>query len=220
MNLAVFFIIAGAAQLFYVVPMIRRWGRPWYYIGIMGTAILIIIWIGSRIPSGFSDPLPIDLRSILVQVFQFAFLLFTIRILQTLTRPFKDSARDAGYGAVAASQWLSTDECTVRSNVSGIALTAFIVAVAVSLTYYQFFYIPEASIRPLVPQEVLEPADVTKVLVAVGSSNPNNDRLFVPSNVCATLTWSSFFVTGPSMSDLWRSLSVYYFACPLTYCFS
>jgi hypothetical protein len=32
MNLAVFFVIAGAAQVFYLVPMIRRWGRPWYYI--------------------------------------------------------------------------------------------------------------------------------------------------------------------------------------------
>jgi hypothetical protein len=76
---------------------------------------------------------------------------------------------------------------TDHSNAGGVALTAFIVAVAVSLTYYQFFYIPEASLRPIVPQEVLEPADVTEVLVAVGSSDPNNDRFFVPSSVRATL---------------------------------
>ncbi len=76
---------------------------------------------------------------------------------------------------------------TDHGNASGRALTAFIVAVAVSLTYYQFFYIPEASLRPIVPQEVLEPAEVIEVLVAVGSSDPNNDPFFVPSNVCATL---------------------------------
>ncbi len=40
MNLAVFFIMAGVGQLFYLVPIIRRWGRPWYYIGIMGTTVL------------------------------------------------------------------------------------------------------------------------------------------------------------------------------------
>jgi plastocyanin len=76
---------------------------------------------------------------------------------------------------------------TDHSNAGGVALTAFIVAVAVSLTYYQFFYIPEASLRPIVPQEVLELADITEVLVAVGSSDPNNDRFFVPSSVRATL---------------------------------
>ena len=28
----IFFIIAGLAQLFWVLPMIKRWGRLWYYI--------------------------------------------------------------------------------------------------------------------------------------------------------------------------------------------
>lgn len=102
MDLGTFFIAAGAAQLFYVVPMVRRWGRPWYYVGVMGTAILIIMWLGTRIPSGFSDPLPIDLTGILVQTFQFAFLLSTIRILQTLTTPVKRPARDTGHGAAAS----------------------------------------------------------------------------------------------------------------------
>lgn len=102
MELGVFFIVAGTAQLFYTLPMIRRWGRPWYYIGIMGTAILIIIWLGTRIPSGFSDPLPIDATGILIQVFQFAYLLSTIRILQTLTTPARSSTKDHGYGAAAS----------------------------------------------------------------------------------------------------------------------
>ena len=32
-----FFIVAGIAQLFWALPMIKRWGRVWYYIGIAGT---------------------------------------------------------------------------------------------------------------------------------------------------------------------------------------
>jgi hypothetical protein len=38
---AAFFLISGAAQLFWVIPMIKRWGRIWYIIGIAGTAIMV-----------------------------------------------------------------------------------------------------------------------------------------------------------------------------------
>jgi hypothetical protein len=44
-NVTVFFIISGVSQLFWVIPVIKRWSKPWYYIGIGGTAILIILWI-------------------------------------------------------------------------------------------------------------------------------------------------------------------------------
>ncbi|HXG06851.1 MAG TPA: hypothetical protein VNI77_05950 [Nitrososphaera sp.] len=45
------------------------------------------------------------------------------------------------------------------ADVAGISAVAFIVAVIISLAYYQFFYIPEASRRPVIPQEVLEPEE-------------------------------------------------------------
>ena len=44
-NAMIFFIISGLAQLFWVIPVIKRWRKLWYYIGIGGTAILIILWI-------------------------------------------------------------------------------------------------------------------------------------------------------------------------------
>ena len=44
-NATIFFIISGLAQLFWVIPVIKRWSKLWYYIGIIGTAILIILWI-------------------------------------------------------------------------------------------------------------------------------------------------------------------------------
>jgi hypothetical protein len=31
---ATFFMGSGIAQLFWVIPMIKRWGRIWYYVGI------------------------------------------------------------------------------------------------------------------------------------------------------------------------------------------
>ena len=44
-NVTIFFIISGLAQLFWVIPVIKRWSKLWYYIGIGGTFILIILWI-------------------------------------------------------------------------------------------------------------------------------------------------------------------------------
>ena len=42
-NVTIFFIISGLAQLFWVIPVIKRWSKPWYYIGIGGTSILIVV---------------------------------------------------------------------------------------------------------------------------------------------------------------------------------
>lgn len=97
-TLAILFAIAGIAQIFYAWPLVRRWGRPWYYGGIIGTAILIILWIGTRIPSGrvlggYTELLPINAVGIAVLIFQFAALLLSIRILQTATTPSKISRR-------------------------------------------------------------------------------------------------------------------------------
>lgn len=58
-DLTVFFIVSGLAQLFWVIPVIKRWSKPWYYVGIGGTAILIIMWLiavpGSGHPIGELD---------------------------------------------------------------------------------------------------------------------------------------------------------------------
>lgn len=50
LNIGIFFIVAGIAQLFWVVPMLRRWGLPWYYAGIGGTIVLIILFAITRMP--------------------------------------------------------------------------------------------------------------------------------------------------------------------------
>ena len=47
-NGAILFLVGGIAQLFWVAPMVRRWGRPWYAVGIGGTVVLIAIWVITR----------------------------------------------------------------------------------------------------------------------------------------------------------------------------
>jgi hypothetical protein len=50
-NTGVLFLVGGIAQAFWALPMVRRWGRIWYGIGIGGTAVLMAIWAITRIPA-------------------------------------------------------------------------------------------------------------------------------------------------------------------------
>ncbi len=43
--LTIFFIVSDLAQLFWGIPVIKRWSEQWYYVGIVGTVVLIIVYI-------------------------------------------------------------------------------------------------------------------------------------------------------------------------------
>ena len=47
---ATFFLGSGIAQIFWILPMIKRWGRIWYYIGIAGNVGFIILYVITRFP--------------------------------------------------------------------------------------------------------------------------------------------------------------------------
>src|ERR671918_155524 len=88
LNSGIFFIISGIAQIFWVIPMLKRWGRTWYYVGIGGTIILVMIWAITRIPG---NPItgrggPISEMAIAVEIFQIAYVVITIIILVKVTR--------------------------------------------------------------------------------------------------------------------------------------
>lgn len=83
LNFFTFFIVAGIAQLFWVVPMIKKWGRLWYYVGIGGTIVLIVLFAITRMPG---NPItgrgaPINSMGIAIEVFQVAFIGLTIAII-------------------------------------------------------------------------------------------------------------------------------------------
>jgi hypothetical protein len=49
-NADILFLVGGIAQVFWIVPIIRQWGKTWYSIGIAGTAVFVILWVITRIP--------------------------------------------------------------------------------------------------------------------------------------------------------------------------
>jgi len=76
-NATILFLVGGLAQLFWVIPTIRNWGRIWDYIGIAGTIAFIAIWAITRIPS---NPItgrggPINQTAIIVEVSQIIFVI-------------------------------------------------------------------------------------------------------------------------------------------------
>lgn len=82
-NGAILFLAGGIAQLFWAVPIIRRWGRAWYSTGIGGTIIFAAIWIITRIPANFMTGRGgmVNEMGVAVQVMEWAFVGFSAAIL-------------------------------------------------------------------------------------------------------------------------------------------
>jgi hypothetical protein len=85
---AILFFVGGAAQLFWVIPMIRRWGAIWYGIGIVGTLVLIAIWIITRLPGNLISGRGgmVNEMGIAVDAIQWAFVGLTAAILVVESR--------------------------------------------------------------------------------------------------------------------------------------
>src|ERR687883_1884977 len=80
---ATFFLGSGVAQLFWVIPMIKRWGRIWYYIGIAGNIAFIVLYVVTRFPG---NPVngrggDVDVVDITCELAQVAYIAITAVIL-------------------------------------------------------------------------------------------------------------------------------------------
>lgn len=75
-QMTVLFLVGGLAQIFWIIPTVKNWGKTWDYIGIVGTIAFSLIWVITRLPGN-----PITGRggmvgemAIAVEVFQIAFI--------------------------------------------------------------------------------------------------------------------------------------------------
>ena len=73
-KLGFFFLVAGMAQLFWSIPMTKRWGRKWYYIGICGTIALIALYAATKGPNPITTGgINIPIYDIPTEIFQIAY---------------------------------------------------------------------------------------------------------------------------------------------------
>ena len=82
-DVTIFFLVSGLAQIFWVIPTVQRWSKPWFYVGIGGTVILIIMYFVAVPGSGY----PISPLDIAIETFQIIFVILCSIII------FKDMNR-------------------------------------------------------------------------------------------------------------------------------
>lgn len=75
-NSTILFLVGGIAQIFWVIPTIKRWGKTWDLIGIGGTIVFILIWVVTRMPD---NPITgragrIGETAIITEIFQIVFI--------------------------------------------------------------------------------------------------------------------------------------------------
>ena len=75
----IFFIVAGVTQLFWIMPIVKHWGRMWYYVAIGGTMVLMILYIMTRVSNPITNgrALTINEIGIAIEIFQAAFIIIT-----------------------------------------------------------------------------------------------------------------------------------------------
>ena len=85
---SLFFLITGIAQLFWVVPILKKWSNIWYYAGMGGTFILVALWLITRVPNNriLNRALPVNDIGIVIEVLQTAFIILCGLIIVTTNR--------------------------------------------------------------------------------------------------------------------------------------
>jgi protocatechuate 3,4-dioxygenase beta subunit len=134
-NQGILFIVGGIAQVFWIIPMIRRWGKVWYGIGIAGTAVFMALFFITRIPGnpitgrgGGANP-----TSILVEVFEGLFIGLAVAILIYETRK-----------NIREEQRAASD--TARKSSKHILILA---GVVIALIVFGLFALPMAMPSPM-----------------------------------------------------------------------
>jgi hypothetical protein len=76
-NASILFLVGGIAQIFWILPTIRNWGKIWDYIGIAGTVVFIILFFITRMPGNpiTGKGFPIGGSAIYLEVLQIAFVI-------------------------------------------------------------------------------------------------------------------------------------------------
>jgi len=85
---SLFFFITGIAQLFWVVPILKKWSNIWYYVGMGGTFLLFALWLITRVPHNriLNRSLPVNDIGIVIEVLQTAFIILCGLIIVTSNR--------------------------------------------------------------------------------------------------------------------------------------
>ncbi|HEY7508147.1 plastocyanin/azurin family copper-binding protein [Candidatus Nitrososphaera sp. FF02] len=75
----------------------------------------------------------------------------------------------------------------MTNHAGGISVIAFVIAVGVSIGYYQFMYIPAVNAKPILKEEILNPPNTAQVTIVPGASLEATGRSFEPKALRTTI---------------------------------
>ncbi|AIC14446.1 cupredoxin domain-containing protein [Nitrososphaera viennensis] len=71
----------------------------------------------------------------------------------------------------------------MTNHAGGISIIAFVIAVGISMGYYQYMYVPAVNAKPILPPAVLNPPETLTVKITPGSSVESNPKFFEPKDM-------------------------------------
>ena len=75
------FLVGGILQVFWALPVIKGWTKIWCYVGIVGTAVLVILWFATHI-HGLANGRGLRGMTIPLEVAQLAFIGLSMILLK------------------------------------------------------------------------------------------------------------------------------------------
>lgn len=77
----ILFLVGGILQVFCALPVIKGWNKIWYYVGIGGTAVLVILWFATHI-HGLTNGRGLRGMTIPLEVAQLTFIGLSMMLLR------------------------------------------------------------------------------------------------------------------------------------------
>ncbi len=96
MNAAIFFLVSGILQIFWILPTLKLYHKGWYGVGIGGNIILIALWVITRMEG---NPItgragPINEIGIAVESLQIAYIALASIIISRWSKIKEKSTKD------------------------------------------------------------------------------------------------------------------------------
>ncbi|HET6588618.1 MAG TPA: hypothetical protein VFG45_00470 [Candidatus Nitrosocosmicus sp.] len=78
------FLVSGLAQIFWILPMVRKWGKVWNIIGFAGTTVLVgltgyVVVESAKNPQ--ATPPGVMELAVVIEIFQISYVIITAIIL-------------------------------------------------------------------------------------------------------------------------------------------
>lgn len=147
-NQGILFAVGGIAQIFWIIPVLRRWGPAWYSIGIAGNVAFIAIWLITRFPrnpiTGRGE-MEVNTIELITEAAQLAFIGLAIAILfierkrRGVDSTYNDASLDQRNAMTTATTATAAAQTSRTRGRKGLMILG---AIVIALILVSWFVLP------------------------------------------------------------------------------